>query len=117
MQIVANSEAGEKLTVAIVHYNTPDLTARCLSSALAVLRAGAPGAFRIVVVDNRSANPHFEALRDAIDALDAPEVLLVRSCINGGFGLGCMTALNYSPAVTSRSSMPTRCLTATASRR
>ncbi|MBB4196246.1 hypothetical protein GGD83_000017 [Rhodoblastus sphagnicola] len=91
------SAAGdETLTVAIVHYNTPELTARCLSSALRVLREGLPGAFRIVVVDNCSENEKFEALRAAVAQLDAPELLLVRSCINGGFGLGCMTALNYS---------------------
>jgi len=95
MQIVAGPD--ETLTVAIVHYNTPDLTARCLASALLVLRAGLPGAFKIVVVDNRSENHAFESLRAAVAKLDAPEELvLVRNCINAGFGLGCMMALNHS---------------------
>jgi len=94
MEIIAGAD--ETLTVVIVHYNAPELTARCLSSALKVLRAALPGAFRIVVVDNRSENAHFEVLRATVALLDAPEIILVRNCINAGFGLGCMTALNHS---------------------
>jgi GT2 family glycosyltransferase len=86
----------EKLTVALVHFNTPDETGHCLASLLKVLRPGFGGGFRIVVVDNRSENDKFERLRAVVAALAAPEVLLVRNCINAGFGLGCMTALNFS---------------------
>jgi len=94
MNIVAGAD--ETLTVVIVHYNTPDLTSRGLSSALRVLRSGMPGAFKIVVVDNRSETAALEALCAAVAAMDAPEIILARNCINAGFGLGCMTALNYS---------------------
>jgi GT2 family glycosyltransferase len=94
MPVIAGSD--EKLTVALVHFNTPEATGRCVKSALNVLRPGFGDAFRIVVVDNRSENANFERLQAEIAALAAPEILLVRNCINAGFGLGCMTALNFS---------------------
>jgi GT2 family glycosyltransferase len=95
-RVQVESNNGETLTVALVHYNTPEATARCLASALRVLRPSLGGAFRIVVVDNRSEAAHFENLRAQVAALAAPEIVLVRNCINAGFGLGCMTALNFS---------------------
>ncbi len=94
MPVVANP--WEDITVALVHFNTPAATALCLSSMLPVLRAARPCGFRIVVVDNRSEVANFERLKAAVEALAAPEILLVRNCINAGFGLGCMTALNFS---------------------
>jgi GT2 family glycosyltransferase len=90
------SSGDEKLTVAIVHFNTPVATMRCLASLLRVLRPALTGGFAIVVVDNRSEKDNFERLQAEVAALAAPEIQLVRNCINAGFGLGCMMALNFS---------------------
>ncbi|MCW2274293.1 GT2 family glycosyltransferase [Rhodoblastus acidophilus] len=86
----------ETLTIVLVHFNTPLATARCVSSALNVVRPAFGDGFRMVVVDNCSEPRAFERLQDEIAALAAPEVLLFRNCINAGFGLGCMMALNFS---------------------
>jgi len=94
--VILTPAGDETLTVALVHYNTPAATARCVASALKVLKPAFGAGFRIVVVDNRSETCHFERLQADIAALAAPEVLLFRNCINAGFGLGCMTALNFS---------------------
>ncbi|MCW2284319.1 GT2 family glycosyltransferase [Rhodoblastus acidophilus] len=93
---MATPAADETLTIVLVHFNTPQATARCVASALNVVRPAFGEAFRIVVVDNRSDPSHFERLQAEIAALAAPEVLLFRNCINAGFGLGCMMALNFS---------------------
>jgi GT2 family glycosyltransferase len=97
MAVLATSETSEVLTIVLVHFNTPDVTFQCVASLLA-LRAAAtlPIDWRIVVVDNRSENDAFLELKASLDDLASDTVILVRNCLNAGFGLGCMLGLNYS---------------------
>lgn len=97
MAILATSETSEALTIVLVHFNTPDVTTQCVASLLTMRAASAqPIHWRIVVVDNRSETDAFLKLKAGLDALANDAVILVRNCLNAGFGLGCMLGLNYS---------------------
>jgi N-acetylglucosaminyl-diphospho-decaprenol L-rhamnosyltransferase len=85
------------LTIVIVHFNTAQLTQRCILSMLNVLDTGSlVGSFEISVVDNRSEFLEFEKLKLFIESLNRKDIFLNRNCMNTGFGLGCMLALNKS---------------------
>lgn len=85
------------LTVVIVHFNTPELTADCVKSLVAIFAASTLAtAYEIVVIDNRSETAHFEALSASLGAMANNRLILARNCLNAGFGLGCMLGLNYS---------------------
>jgi N-acetylglucosaminyl-diphospho-decaprenol L-rhamnosyltransferase len=69
-----------RVSVLVVSYNTRDLTRRCLAS----VREHAPSvAYEVVVVDNASGDGSAEMV-----AAEFPEVTLVRSERNVGFGPG-----------------------------
>jgi hypothetical protein len=54
------------------------------------------GSFEISVVDNRSFISEFNTLKLFVESLNRKDIFLTRSCMNTGFGLGCMLALNKS---------------------
>ena len=85
------------LTIAIVHFNTAELTQRCILSILKILDNGAlSNSFEISIVDNRSELHEYEALGAFLKELNRSNIFLYRNCMNSGFGLGCMLALNNS---------------------
>jgi N-acetylglucosaminyl-diphospho-decaprenol L-rhamnosyltransferase len=85
------------LTIVIVHFNTAQLTQRCILSMLNLLDKGPlTGSFEISIVDNRSDIFEFNTLDIFIQGLNRRDIFLNRSCMNTGFGLGCMLALNKS---------------------
>lgn len=85
------------LTIVIVHFNTAQLTQRCISSMLNYLDVGPLfGSFEISVVDNRSDISEFNNLELFFKSLNRKNIFLNRICMNTGFGLGCMLALNKS---------------------
>lgn len=97
MSICATSSEAEDLTLVIVHFNTPAETVACISSILKKYPSNITSfEYRIVVVDNRSETDKFLKLKEDIDDLQSDAVILVRNCLNAGFGLGCMLGLNYS---------------------
>lgn len=99
MTVTASANSDEDLTIVLVHFNTPEVTTACVASLLDMRGSSSTRfAWRIVIVDNRSETAAFEALMAGLDALADPNVILVRNCLNAGFGLGCMLALNYSAA-------------------
>jgi GT2 family glycosyltransferase len=85
------------LTIAIVHFNTSDITKRCISSILSVLDGTAlADSYQISIVDNKSEIHEFKNLQEFIQGLSRKNIFLYRNCMNSGFGLGCMLALNNS---------------------
>ena len=85
------------LTIVIVHFNTAQITGHCVATLLKVLDPSPlKGLFEIVVIDNRSEPDQYYALDAQLKALQHPSIILARSCINTGFGLGCMLGLNHS---------------------
>jgi GT2 family glycosyltransferase len=80
----------QRLSIIIVHYNTPDDLGRCLES----LRAQAPSCpHEVVVVDNASTAPGLDELQDA-----HPDVRWVRNTENLGYGRACNQGMALVPA-------------------
>jgi N-acetylglucosaminyl-diphospho-decaprenol L-rhamnosyltransferase len=75
------------LSVAIINYETPDLTAGCVRS---IQRNPASETTEILVIDNGSS----AATRDALRALDG--IRLVETGVNGGFSAGVNRCLAES---------------------
>jgi len=79
-----------RLSIIIVHYNTPDDLGRCLVS----LRDQAPSCpHEVVVVDNASTAPGLDELQDA-----HPDVRWVRNTENVGYGRACNQGMALVPA-------------------
>lgn len=87
------------LTISIVHFNTAELTQRCIQSALKILDSSTlTKLFEISVVDNKSETEEYKKLENFINNLNRKDVFIYRNCMNSGFGLGCMLSLNKSAA-------------------
>ena len=85
------------LTISIVHFNTAEMTKRCIESIFNVLDSGPlSGLYEISIVDNRSDILEYENLSYFVESIGRENVFLQRSCMNTGFGLGCMLTLNRS---------------------
>ena len=88
------SETDPTLAAVVVSYNVAPLLARCLES---LRRAGeellAQGdSLRVVVVDNASADGSVALVRERF-----PEVVLIESRANLGFGAGCNLGAGAAP--------------------
>ena len=85
------------LTIVIVHFNTSELTKRCILSIYSTLKnTPLADSFEISIVDNKSEINEFRALEEFVNGLSRGNIFLYRNCMNSGFGLGCMLALNNS---------------------
>src|SRR5690348_14754527 len=69
-----------RASIVIVNYNHREAILRCLESVLGAL----PADCEIIVVDNASSDGSAPAIRAAF-----PQVPLICSAVNGGFGAGC----------------------------
>lgn len=79
-----------RLSIVIVHYNTPEDLGRCLES----LRAQAPACdHEVVVVDNASTAPGLDDLQAA-----NPDVRWIRNTENLGYGKACNQGMALVPA-------------------
>ena len=74
--------------IIIINYNNSALSIACVKSIIA--RTNPAISYIISVVDNASAKEDFTALKLGIEEIDQPNVVLVRSMINTGFGGGNM---------------------------
>lgn len=72
----------------IINYNTSDYTINCLQSILD--SQDSEVTYELIVVDNGSAVQDFQKLKLGIDALKVPNIRLVKSKQNMGFGGGNM---------------------------
>lgn len=81
--IKPGSHADLELTVIIVSWNVRDLLRRCLHALAGEMRLPA-ARFEVIVVDNASADGSAQMLR-----AEFPEVRLIESGANLGFGAGC----------------------------
>lgn len=70
----------------IINYNTSGYTLKCIESILA--KTSNELSFEIIVVDNASKPDDFYHLETSLNQLSEPNVRLVRSKINTGFGGG-----------------------------
>lgn len=81
----------------ILNYNTSELTLRCIRSIDRQLAPDGKGeaelSYEIIVVDNHSADPEWEALQKGIGRSD---IQLFRSRLNVGFGAGNMLGANLA---------------------
>jgi len=79
-----------RLSVIIVNWNVRDLLRRCLQSLRADLQLP-PDDYEIIVVDNASRDGSAAMLR-----AEFPDVRLIESAVNLGFGAGCNKAYRES---------------------
>lgn len=82
----------------IINYNTSDYTINCLHSILENNQSGS--SFEIVVVDNASQDQQYQKLKLEIESLASPNIKLVKSKQNVGFGGGNMLGVQNSEPCT-----------------
>lgn len=85
-----------ELTLVTVHYNTPEITIRCLESLLQHLPEELD--YQLVVVDNASEAGAYDAIRNFVHSAQTDRLHLLRSRINTGFGWGNMMGIQDFPA-------------------
>lgn len=85
------------LTISIVHFNTAEMTQRCITSILRILDTSPlAGLYEISIIDNRSQIEEYRKLNNFIVNINRKNIFFKRNCMNSGFGLGCMLTLNSS---------------------
>ena len=80
------------VSIIIVNYNTRDLTLQCLSS---IYEKTEELSFEIIVVDNNSTDDSVESIEKKY-----PEVLLIKSPENLGFGRANNLGMRYAKGIT-----------------
>ena len=78
----------------ILNYNTTDYTLGCVQSIIENTTKGLT--YEIVVVDNASRLEHYKSLKAGIELLNKPNIKLIRSKQNIGFGAGNMLGVQHS---------------------
>lgn len=84
------------VAVIMINYNSGALTADCIRSVIS--QTGQGISYQIIVVDNCSQQDDYLRLKDECEAIAFPNLQLVRSRINTGFGGGNMMGVQYSNA-------------------
>jgi GT2 family glycosyltransferase len=82
--------------VILINYNSNDYTRKCIESIIEKTSSALD--YQIVVVDNCSASEDYALLKTFMKQIAAPNIQLVRSNINTGFGAGNMLGVNNSNA-------------------
>lgn len=80
----------------LINYNSSNHTINCIQSIIEKTDKNLN--LQIIVTDNCSKKEDFETLRTFVDALQHPNLVLVRSVINTGFGGGNMHGVQFSNA-------------------
>ena len=88
MALVNAEESGERVRVVILHYNQPEMTARCV----AYVGKQTYSPLDIVVVDNASTPENYENLRRLLP----PHVTLIRNRANLGYAAGNNVGIRLS---------------------
>jgi GT2 family glycosyltransferase len=84
------------IAVILVHYNSGSLTIDCVKS---IISKTSPGLnYQIVIVDNCSEQEDYQNLKQLCSTIDFPNLQLIRSRINTGFGGGNMIGTHYANA-------------------
>ena len=81
------------LSIITINYNTATATLDCINS---IINKTTAVNFEIVVVDNASEKEDYIFLKNAIEKLNLPNIKLVRSDINTGFGTGNMIGYHHT---------------------
>ncbi|KGO92990.1 glycosyltransferase family 2 protein [Flavobacterium subsaxonicum] len=102
------------IAVILIHYNSGTLTQNCIQSI--VSSTSATCNYQIIVIDNNSEYADYVQLKNWCDAQSLPNLQLVRSRINTGFGGGNMLGVQYANArylavVNNDTVLKTDCLT------
>ncbi|WP_418262310.1 glycosyltransferase family 2 protein [Flavobacterium faecale] len=82
------------ISVIIINYNSSKYTTECIESIIE--KTSASLKYEIIVVDNCSEEPDYNALTNSCNSISFPNLLLVRSKINTGFGGGNMHGVQYA---------------------
>lgn len=85
-----------EIAAIIINYNSSRLTQECIESILK--KTATTVNFQIIVVDNCSEKDDFLKLKQFCDKITFPNLQLVRSKINTGFGAGNMLGVHYASA-------------------
>ncbi len=80
----------------LINYNSSNHTINCIQSIIEKTDKNLN--LQIIVTDNCSKKEDFQTLRTFVDALQHPNLVLVRSVINTGFGGGNMHGVQFSNA-------------------
>lgn len=84
------------IAVILVHYNSGTLTADCVKSI--IKSTSNTLNYQIIIVDNCSEYEDYQNLKQACETIDFPNIKLVRSRINTGFGGGNMMGVQHANA-------------------
>ncbi|WP_417351851.1 glycosyltransferase family 2 protein [Flavobacterium alkalisoli] len=84
------------IAVILVHYNSGTLTADCVKSI--IKSTSNTLNYQIIIVDNCSEYEDYQNLKQVCETIDSPNIQLVRSKINTGFGGGNMIGVQHANA-------------------
>ena len=85
-----------EIAAIIINYNSSKLTQECIESI--IKNTSSTINFQIIVVDNCSEKEDYLKLKNFCTAFNWPNLQLVRSKINTGFGAGNMLGVHYAQA-------------------
>lgn len=80
----------------LINYNSSQHTINCIESILQ--KTNQDLKLQIIITDNCSEPTDYSLLRDYVDGINHPNLLLIRSNINTGFGGGNMHGVQYAKA-------------------
>lgn len=90
------SEKRYDIAAILINYNSHNYTQNCIESIID--KTSSQLNYQILIVDNASENQDYKALKSYIESKNYPNVQLIRSAINLGFGAGNMLGFHYSNA-------------------
>lgn len=85
-----------EVSVIMINYNSSAFTINCVHSIFE--KTDKNLSFEVIIVDNCSAKADYETVRKFCNETTHPNIRLIRSKINGGFGAGNMLGVQYANA-------------------